>query len=180
MDPNSLAIAIAVGIVIWIMMRRRRRTGRSAPAAVRTEEKPRAMPRIGTPGTITFNQIQALKQNNFAPDRNWSREEAALILDAVAYLRAVCRTIAGEDDGPPPIEVQNELLRVVLTTEDVRDYVRKWGEERRAAGLDEFADDEPELPRNNQFEHVAKAARTFLAPATSAPAVGAGKNVEQR
>jgi hypothetical protein len=58
----------------------------------------------------------------------------------------------------------------VLTTEDVRDYVRKWGEERRAAGLDEFAGDEPELVRNNQFERVAKAARQYL---TKPPAVAA-------
>ena len=173
MDPNTLAIAVVVGIVMWVMMRRRRQSGNArgtTAAARRPEEKPRTMPRVGTPGSITFNQIQALKQNNFTPDKSWSREEAALILDAVAYLRAVCRAVAGDEDGLPPLEVQNELLRTVLTTEDVREYVRKWGEERRAAGIDEFADDEPELPRNNQFEHVAKAARKFL----SSPAASSG------
>ena len=134
------------------------------------------MPRLGEPGTITFNQMKALRQNNFVPDKSWSREEAALILDAVIYLRAVCRTVASDDDGPAPLEVQNELLRVILTTEDVRDYVRRWGEARREAGHDEFTDDERKLPRNNQFETVAKAARKHLIPTAAAgPKENAGR-----
>lgn len=165
MDPNSVTLGIAIGIAVLVFMRLRRRRMAGRSAAPARETKPRTMPRIGTPGTVTFNQIQALKRNNFEPDRSWSREEAALILDAVAYLRAVCRMISSDDDGPPPIEVQNELLRIALITEDVRDYIRKWGEERRAAGVDEFADDEPELVRNNQFELMAREARKFLAPA---------------
>jgi len=176
MDQNSLTVALALGIAafIFIRMRRRRRAGgKTSAAAARPAAQAPAMPRVGTPGTITFNQIQALKRNSFAPDKSWSKEEAALILDAVTYLRAVCRTVAGDEDGPPPLEVQNALLVVVLTTEDVRDYVRKWGEERRAAGLDEFANDEPELVRNNQFERVAKAARKYLTQSPAAkPAAG--------
>lgn len=165
MDQETVTVALAVAIAIVLFMRLRRRRGSTRTTAARTApaaSQPAAMPRMGTPGTITFNQIQALKRSNFTPDRTWSKEEAALILDAVTYLRAVCRAVASEDDGPPPIEVQNALLVVVLTTEDVREYVRKWGEERRAAGLDEFAGDEPELVRNNQFERVAKAARKYL------------------
>jgi len=162
MDPNAVTFGIAIGVAILVFMRLRRRRLQGRAAAARPEAKPRSMPRVGTPGTITYNQIQALKRNDFEPDRTWSKEEAALILDAVTYLRAVCRTIADADDGPPPMDVQNELLRIALITEDVRDYIRKWGEERRAAGLDEFADDEPELVRNNQFERLAREARKFL------------------
>ena len=175
MDQNSLVVALAIGIAAFILIRRfRRRKPGATPsaAAARTAAQAPAMPRIGTAGTITFNQIQALKRNSFAPDKSWSREEAALILDAVTYLRAVCRTVAGDEDGPPPLEVQNALLVVILTTEDVRDYVRKWGEERRAAGIDEFAADEPELVRNNQFERVARAARKYLTPSSAVPAAG--------
>jgi len=172
MDSNSLALAFAIGIAFWVLMRMRRRRGKSAqqaPAPAGAGPSARTMPRFGKAGTITFNQIKALRRNNFVPDKTWSREEAALILDAVAYLRAVCRTVADDDDGPPPLEVQNELLRIILTTEDVRDYVRRWGEARREAGLDEFADDDPELAHNNQFERVAKAARKHLV-ATQTPA----------
>jgi hypothetical protein len=170
MDQDSLAVALALGAAVFMLMRMRKRRQSGAgdkPASTppRGAASAPAMPRLGAPGTITYNQIQALSRNGFTPDKSWSREEAALILDAVTYLRAVCRTVAGDDDGPPPVEVQNALLVVVLTTEDVRDYVRKWGEERRARGLDEFASDEPELVRNNQFECVAKAARKYLTPA---------------
>ena len=164
MDQNTvtIALAVAIAIVFYRYVRKRRSKPGTPASAARTSAQTPAMPRIGSPGTITFNQIQALKRNSFSPDRTWSKEEAALILDAVTYLRAVCRMIASEDDGPPPLEVQNALLVVILTTEDVRDSVRKWGEERRAAGIDEFAGDEPELMRNNQFERVARAARKYL------------------
>jgi hypothetical protein len=172
MDQDTVTVALAVAVAVFVYTRlRRRRSGAASSRAKPISASLPAMPRIGTPGTVTFNQIQALKRNSFAPDRSWSREEAALILDALTYLRAVCRAVASDDDGPPPLEVQNALLVVVLTTEDVRDYVRKWGEERRAAGLDEFAGDEPELVRNNQFERVAKAARQYLTKPPAAAAV---------
>ncbi len=130
-----------------------------------TKAKPREMPRVGTPGSITFNQTQELKRNHFQPDKGWSQEEAALILDAVKYLRSVCRDIAGDEDGPPPIEIQNELLRFILTEQDIREYVRKWGIDRRAAGASDYDDeDEPELARNNQYERVVARARPFLEP----------------
>ena len=120
------------------------------------------MPRTGEPGSITYNQTRALQRNNFTADRNWSCEEAALILDAVKYLQTVCYNIAGEEDGPPPLEIQNILLRLILTGQDLRDYVRKWGETRRNDGSGE--DDEPDLPHNRQFERIAAAARDHLAP----------------
>lgn len=174
MDQESLAVALALGAAVFVLMRLRKRRqsgagsgGRTAATPARGASPPPAMPRLGSPGTITYNQLQALSRNGFTPDKTWSKEEAALILDAVTYLRAVCRAVAGDNDGVPPVEVQNALLVVVLTTEDVRDYVRKWGEERRARGLDEFTGDEPELVRNNQFECVAKAARKYLTSASA-------------
>ena len=124
----------------------------------------REMPRMGEPGTVTFNQIQALRRNNFSPEKSWSREEAALILDAVKYLRAVCRDVSDADDGPAPLEVQNALLRFILTEQDIRDYVRKWGEGRRRAGLGDYGEDEPILSRNNQYARVEAEARKYLVP----------------
>ena len=83
-----------------------------------------------------------------------------MIVDAVIYMRAVCRDIAGSDDGPPPLEVQNALLRFILTDQDLRDYVRKWGETRRDEGTED--DDDPALMRNNQYERIAEAARRHI------------------
>lgn len=118
------------------------------------------MPRFGESGSITANQVRALRRNNFHPDKQWSFEEAALILDALTYLRAVCRDVSSPDDGPPPLDVQNELLRFILTEQNLRDYVRKWGETRRDEGDGE--DDDPELARNNQYDRINEAARGHL------------------
>lgn len=170
MSAETLVLAFAFGWGVWILYRiHQRRQSRKDPASAiaprQPEPQPRAMPRVGEPATITFNQIQELRRNNFTPDRNWSREEAALILDAVKYLRTVCRDIAGDEDGPPPIDIQNELLRFILTEQDIREYVRKWGIDRRDAGAPDYDDDdEPDLPRNNQYDRVATRARKYLEP----------------
>ena len=170
---DAEAIIILAGLLWggWVLMRIHKRRKETAEHPVDTilpktpSDKDREMPRIGEPGSITFNQIQALRANSFTPDRKWSREEAALILDAVKYLRAVCGDVGDEEDGAPPVEIQNELLRFILTQQDLRDHVRKWGEDRRDAGLDEFSDDEPVLVQNNQYRRVEAEARKFMEPA---------------
>ena len=170
MSPETLVLAFAFGWGVWILYRihQRRQSREDSAKAItpsKPEAQPREMPRVGEPSTITFNQLQELRRNNFEPDRNWSREEAALILDAVKYLRTVCRDIAGDEDGPPPIEIQNELLRFILTEQDIREYIRKWGEDRREAGAPDYDDgDLPDLPRNNQYDRVATRARKYLEP----------------
>lgn len=166
MDTESLVILIGFmwgAYMLFKIHKRRQETKDPAAGLVaRREAQKREMPRVGEPGSITFNQIKALQQNNFSPDKGWSREEANLILDTVKYLRAVCRDVGDEDDGPPPLEIQNALLRLILTEQDIRDYVRKWGDDRREAGFDEFSDDEPVLPRNNQYARVESEAKRFL------------------
>jgi hypothetical protein len=175
MSAENLVLAFAFGWGAWMLYRihqRRQSRSNSTGAIVETpsKAKPREMPRVGTPGSISFNQTQELKRNHFQPDKNWSREEAALILDSVKYLRAVCRDIAGGEDGPPPIDIQNEVLRFILTEQDIREYVRKWGIDRRAAGARDYDDeDEPELARNNQYQRVADRARPFLDPVEAEP-----------
>jgi hypothetical protein len=181
MNLESLMLAFGVGWAVWVLMRihRKRKAAQqaardgNAPAAAGSgaipaaRREPGQMPRLGEPGTIAFNQIKALQRNGFTPDRQWSREEAALILDAVAYLRIVCRDVSDPEDGPPPLEVQNDLLRFILTQQDLRDHVRKWGEEIREGGGNPIdaadADDPPALPRNNQYRSVAGKAEAFLA-----------------
>lgn len=171
MDSTTLVIIFAFawgGLMLYRIHRRRnaaeaqKNSGEQSPVPAATGEK--TMPRAGEEGSITYNQTRALQRNSFTPDRNWSREEAALILDAVKYLQTVCRDIAGDDDGPPPLEIQNDLLRLILTGQDLRDYVRKWGEERRTAGGGDFDDDEPQLARNDQYARIAAEAEKFLLP----------------
>jgi len=115
------------------------------------------MPRIGVTGTISDEQFKALKRNLFEPSKDWSFEEAALILDAVTYLRAVCAEVAGERE--PPLEIQNELLAFILHDQDLRNYVLKWGKDRREAGIQNRA---PKLKRNNQFHRVSRAATKLV------------------
>ena len=181
MNLESIMLAFGVGWAVWVLMRlhRRRKAMQQAqrdgkltsaaspsPAPAAGGNQQAAMPRVGKPGSITFNQIKSLQRNGFTPDRQWSREEAALILDAVAYLRIVCRTVAESDDGPPPLEVQNELLRYILTQQDLRDFVRKWGDDLRTGGNEPIEDAEndppPAIPRNRQFDRVAEKADQFL------------------
>ena len=75
----------------------------------------------------------------------WSKEEAQLILDTVTYLRAVIYMVT--DEASPPIEVQNEILKFILTDQELREYVYEWGLNRTR---DEH-DPQPVLERNEAF-----------------------------
>ena len=166
MSTESLVILVGFiwgAYMLFKIHKRRQATNDPAAGLVPHRETKRGeMPRVGEPGSVTFNQIKALQQLSFEPDKSWSREEANLILDAVKYLRAVCRDVGDEDDGPPPLAIQNAMLRLILTEQDIRDYVRKWGDDRRTQGFDEFSDDEPVLARNNQYSRVEVEAKRFL------------------
>ncbi len=170
MDTETFLIVFAFmwgGWMIFKIRRKRRGTNSLIDTDRKTkaenEQASRAMPRMGKPGTVTPKQIQELRLNSFTPEKDWSFEEAALILDALSYLRSVCNDIADDQDGPPPLEVQNELLRFILTEENLRDYVRAWGERRREAGEDNNDDDDTlELPHNRQYDRVADKARSHL------------------
>jgi hypothetical protein len=163
---EMVLIAVLAALALWVYLRQRqgaplgglfsgpKQPVRPPPAS------PRTMPRLGEPGTITEEQFTALNRNLFMPSREWSFEEAALVLDAVTYLRAVCAAAIGVRE--PDLGVQNELLTFILQDQDLRDYVRKWGENRRAQGIDE---PEPELKRNDQFYRVARAARRLTGAA---------------
>ncbi len=170
MSTESLIIGFAIVWGLWMLFRIHRSRGarrslfadKPTATAAAKDADARAMPRLGKPGTVTPNQARMLRFNNFVPDKQWSFEEAALILDALTYLRAVCRDVAGEEDAPAPLKVQNELLRLILTDQDLRDYVRRWGERRREEGAGE--DDMPTLTPNLQFERIAAKAREYLVP----------------
>lgn len=160
MDSILLGILVAVGV--WLFMKYRQGNGGSLFGSLfsgsrsqvhhKSPPKQREMPRIGTPGTITDEQINALKGKLFEPTKEWSFEEAALILDSVTYLRGVCKEVLKEQ---PPLELQNALLSFILEDQDLRDYVRRWGEDRRKAGINGKV---TKLKHNNQFKRVANMA----------------------
>ena len=157
---NSLLIGIFVALAVWIFIKLRQRNGgfrrlpsSPDPSSSEQPEKRREIPRIGVPGTITQEQITALERNLFQPSGDWSFEEAALILDTVSYLRAVCAKALGKRE--PPLQVQNELLAYMLQDQDLRDYVNEWSKNRREARID---DKPPQLKHNDHYERVAKMA----------------------
>ena len=158
---DSVLLGILVALAVWLFMKHRQGNNGSLFGALfsgsrshvkhKSPPKQREMPRIGTPGTITNEQISVLKGNFFGPTKKWSFEEAALILDSVTYLRGVCKEVLGNEQ--PPLELQNELLAFILKNQDLRDYVRRWGEGRRKVGINGKA---TKLKHNNQFKRVAK------------------------
>ena len=160
---NSILLGILVAVAVWLFMKHRQGNGASLFGGLfsgtrsqvqrKSPPKQREMPRIGTPGTITDKQIKALKGNLFQPTKEWSLEEAALVLDTVNYLRGVCKEVLGNER--PPLELQNELLAFILEDRDLRDYVRKWGEDRRKSGV---SGKTPKVKHNNQFKRVKKMA----------------------
>ena len=150
----------------WIIYRIHQRRSSQSDVAGGLVGKPKPdpaeMPRLGKPSSITLDQIKALHANHFVPDKNWSKEEAALILDSVKYLRAICREVSSDHGDEPTLEIQNSLLKFILTKQDIRDYVRKWGEERRDMGMSDFADDQPELAKNGQYGRVRSEAEKYF------------------
>ena len=160
---NSILLGILVAVAVWLFMKHRQGNGGSLFGGLfsgsgsqvkhKSPPKQREMPRIGTPGTITDKQINALKGNLFQPTKEWSFEEAALILDAVTYLRGVCKQVLGNEQ--PPLELQNELLAFILEDQGLRDYVRRWGEVRGKTGINGKT---LKLKNNNQFKRIEKKA----------------------
>ena len=154
---ENLIFAAVIGLTVFLFMRRlrlmREQRRRQQQQAMNDDSvDPGSMPRLGSPGTITREQMRELRKNHFEPSRLWSREEAQLILDAVAYLRTVIYIATREID--PPVDIQNHLLKLILSDDDAREYVREWGLNRTHA--DEEAE-HPELERNEVFRKVEAA-----------------------
>ncbi len=156
---DSILLLMAIAVVVWLFIRRGRiARQRQLMHARETQglqpDEARSMPRLGQPGTITRAQMRSLAANDFHPSRQWSREEAQLILDALAYLRAAIKTVTGEANAP--VEVQNKILGLILSDDDLRDYVLDWS---RNLTREEEDETEIELPADDRFERVAGAIR---------------------
>jgi len=139
---ESLILAAIAGVVMWFAIQQGRKRGARRAAQARARPRPSdpgGMPRIGKPGTITAEQIKTLEANRFEPSDDWSTEEARLVLDALAYARAVLAATTGRREHD--IEVQNQVYAFVLRDDAIREYVRT---ERPVAPL----------PRNEYYEQV--------------------------
>lgn len=146
---ESLALAVLVSLGVYLAMRNwRSAQARRRAAAAPAEPRP-TMPRLGTPGTITREQMEALRRCDFEPSREWSAEEAALILDAVTYARAVLRDVTGRTRNP--VEAQNATFTFILADEGLRGYLIDWGRNLARRGP---RDALPELKRNEHYERV--------------------------
>ena len=155
---ESLIFALVIGLTVYLFMRRLRAIKRDRQIRAEntgegtSQADPGSMPRIGSPGTITRDQIKLLKEYDFEPSRIWSKEEAQLILDTVTYLRSVIYNSTQEKD--PPIDVQNNILKFILTDDALRDYVYQWGMNRTR---DDEAKTTTELPRDEYYIRVEAA-----------------------
>jgi len=129
MALDNLVFAVAVAAAFWVLLRHIQRVKAArrtaAQAASAAGGPPRTMPRIGTPGTVTAEQIAHLKRNNFEPSTDWSREEATLILTALAYARLALTDVTGRRKHA--IEVQNRVLAFLLSDEALRRHMIEWG-----------------------------------------------------
>ena len=129
---ESILLAVIIGLAVWLFMKnarkmRERKDRLSQPppdadADAGGASQPKSMPRFGVPRTITREQIARLKENDFEPHRQWSKDEAQLILDSVTYLRAAIRMVTGESGAPT--EIQNNILGLILGDEELRDRIR--------------------------------------------------------
>lgn len=158
---NSVIIGTMVALIAWLSVRAVRRM-KAKHAYLRSEAEKKAIPRIGTKGTITQEQAERLRKYLFEPMKDWSFEEAALFLDTTTYLRAVFSEAAGLND--PPLQIQNALFGFILRDENLRDYMLRWGEERRNRGVDDEAAD---LDHDAAFERIAAEAQKLAEKVSS-------------
>lgn len=120
----------------------RRRPAVAAPAEAPEVAPPELapswpqMPRTGKPGTATDHQVEAMMELRLLPAppcrdlHDYSTEEAAAILDAVAFSRAAAAQITGgEDEEAPPevlTELLNDLVATTLADDELRDFALRW------------------------------------------------------
>ena len=166
MDAQTLMVVFGFAWGAWIIFkihrRRSNRTEPTAPLIHKSKAQQAAMPRIGEPATMTANQKKDLLDNSFTPDPNWSEEEADLILDGVKYLRLVCSKISSQKDGEPPLEIQNALLKFILTEQDIRDHVKKWGKDSRVQETDVGVKNQLQIIENQQYDRVKTEAQKYF------------------
>jgi hypothetical protein len=153
---ESFILAVSVALFVWLFMRRRRMKQKQmqeqqAARDAGPPQEPQSMPRVGKSGSVTKEQMKALKDNNFEPARHWSKEEAQLILDALGYLRAVVAAETGEKKAP--LDIQNKMLAFILGDEILREFLL---DRARNLTREELERNRIEPERDEHYARVAK------------------------
>lgn len=107
-----------------------------APAEPQVEDTWPEMPRSGRPGTATDEQVEALMALRVVPAppcrdlHDYSREEAAAILDAIEFAREVASQVTAGDDEEAPAEaltaLLNDLVAETLSDDELRNFALRW------------------------------------------------------
>jgi hypothetical protein len=148
---DSVALGFMVFLAAWFLVKRFKKKSANPTRRVdkASQSQARRMPRVGTPGTVTKDQMERLRAQGFEPSKHWSIEEADMVLDTVVYLRGVWNKAVSKQSAP--VEIQNHLLAHILSDPEMREYIRRWGAELREKGEDA----KPTFPRTKIFERVA-------------------------
>jgi hypothetical protein len=133
---------VLVLLMPWRWFRRRPAPGPvpapapEAPSEPEIEDTWPEMPRTGRPGTATDEQVEALMALRIVPAppcrdlHDYSREEAAAILDAIAFAReAASQVTGGEDEEAPPealTALLNDLVGETLSDDELRNFALRW------------------------------------------------------
>lgn len=126
----------------WRWFRRRAAAAPSPVPAPGPEPEPEIeqswpeMPRTGRPGTATDEQVEALMALRVVPAppcrdlHDYSREEAAALLDAIEFAReAAAQVTGGEDEEAPPealTALLNDLVATTLSDDELRAFALRW------------------------------------------------------
>lgn len=137
-----LARLILLLLMPWRWFRRRPAAAPVPAAAPEVPAKPVVedtwpeMPRTGRPGTATDEQVEALMALRIVPAppcrdlHDYSREEAAAILDAIAFAREVASQVTGGEDEEAPPEaftaLLNDLVAETLSDDELRNFALRW------------------------------------------------------
>jgi hypothetical protein len=147
------------GLTLFLLMpwrRLRRRPAAAAPpppAPAVPQAEPEVaqpwpeMPRTGRPGTATDEQVEALMALRVVPAppcrdlHDYSREEAAAILDAIEFACEVAAQVTGGEDEEAPPEaltaLLNELVAETLSDEELRSFALRWARSGRPTPIRE-------------------------------------------
>jgi hypothetical protein len=135
-----LGAATLLLLMPWRWFRRRPAAAPPPPAAAPEPEPGMEawpeMPRAGRPGTATDEQVEALMALRVVPAppcrdlHDYSREEAAAILDAIAFAREVAAQVTGGEDEEAPAEaltaLLNDLVATTLSDDELRAFALRW------------------------------------------------------
>lgn len=134
-----LGAATLLLLMPWRWFRRR---PAAAPSTAAPEPEPEIedtwpeMPRTGRPGTATDEQVEALIALRIVPAppcrdlHDYSREEAAAILDAIEFARETAAQVTGGEDEEAPAEaltaLLNDLVATTLSDDELRVFALRW------------------------------------------------------